>query len=85
MLGIHPALVISLCICGALLVVVVFEEYLTKFLKRGVLGCATILVVDLVMPSSLVLGWSLWTVLGACLLGIPGVVLMYVLKVFSTF
>lgn len=80
MLAIHPAILMSLSFCGALLVYILFEEHIGKIIRRGILGSLTIVIVNYFVPSTLALTFNVWTVLVACLLGIPGVLILYIVK-----
>lgn len=81
MLAIHPAILTGFGICSLLFVYVVFEEYIGKWIGQGILGCLTIGMINYFVPSSIALVWNVWNILIACLFGIPGVLVLYLLRI----
>ncbi|MGL4800368.1 MAG: pro-sigmaK processing inhibitor BofA family protein [Cellulosilyticaceae bacterium] len=77
MVVIHPAIAMSLGVCSILLVYVMFEEHIGKWISQGIVGCIVIGMVNYVVPSYIAVTFNIWTVLIACLMGIPGVALLY--------
>lgn len=81
MITIHPAILVSLGFCFILLIYIIFEEHMGGIIKRGGLGCATIMVVNYFVPPYIALALNGWTIALACLFGIPGILGIYFIKV----
>ncbi|MGL4361721.1 MAG: pro-sigmaK processing inhibitor BofA family protein [Cellulosilyticaceae bacterium] len=78
--SIHPVILMSLGICGILLIYVLFEQHVGKFIRRGIIGGISIVIIDLFIPSLVAVGLNIYTIGVACFLGIPGVLILYILK-----
>ncbi|MEF9958853.1 MAG: pro-sigmaK processing inhibitor BofA family protein [Niameybacter sp.] len=85
MQGVHPVIMMSLLMCTVLLIGIVFDQYVVKWIKNGLLGVCCICVCDLFIPVMWRVGINLLTVVVAALLGIPGVILMYLFNIMKYF
>ena len=85
MQGIHPVIVISLLACTVLLVFIIFDQYIVRWIKNGLLGVCCIYVCDLFMPSMWQVGISILSIIIAMLLGVPGVIIMYIINIYRNF
>ena len=80
MLAIHPAIIGSFVFCIFLFMYVVFEGYMKKLIKQGILGSLTMVVANYLVPPYIVITFNLWSFMIACLFGMPGVLIMYLIK-----
>lgn len=82
MLTVHPIILNCLVVCLVLLVVVVFDQYCIRWLKNAVIGMVCMYISDLFLPITWQVGISFFTVLFTALLGIPGIFILYFLRIF---
>lgn len=85
MQSIHPVLVSSLLACTVLLVCIIFDQYTMKWIKNGLLGVSCIYICDLFMPFMWKIGINIISILTAIFLGVPGVVVLYMIRIYKTF
>lgn len=81
MQAIHPAIINGFIFCIVLLMGVIFDQYLLRWLRNGVLGTICIYVCDLFLPMTWQVGISVLTVLCAALFGIPGILILYLIEI----
>lgn len=81
MQGVHPVIMVSLLMCTVLLVCIIFDQYVIKWIKNGMLGVCCIYVCDLFVPVVWRVGISILTVAVAALIGVPGVIIMYLINI----
>lgn len=79
---VHPIIVNCLIVCGVLLIGVIFDEYVLKWIRNGIIGVTCIYICDLFLPVMWQVGISSLTVLVAALLGIPGVLILYLFSIY---
>lgn len=79
---VHLVIVNCLIVCGVLLLGVIFDEYVLKWIRNGIIGVACIYICDLFLPVMWQVGISSLTVLVAALLGIPGVLILYLFSIY---
>lgn len=85
MQGIHPIILMSLVGCAVLLVGIIFDQYVAKWIKNGLLGVCCIYVCDLFMPVMWQVGITWISIIITALLGIPGVIIMYLINIIKNF
>lgn len=78
---IHPAIINGFIFCTILLIGVIFDQYLLRWIKNGVIGVVCIYVCDLFLPITWQVGISVLTVLCTALLGIPGILILYLIAI----
>lgn len=79
---IHPVIINCLMVCGVLLVGVIFDEYVLKWIRNGIIGVACIYICDLFLPAIWQVGISGLTVLVTVLLGVPGILMLYLISIY---
>lgn len=82
MLGIHPAILGGLGVCMVLLIYTLWEEYVIRFVTRGLCGVLMIWLGNMIVPSAYVLEWNFTHILMAVILGIPGAIGMFLIHYF---
>ncbi|MGL4736106.1 MAG: pro-sigmaK processing inhibitor BofA family protein [Cellulosilyticaceae bacterium] len=84
MFGIHPAILSGLGICMVLLIYTIWEEYVLKFVTRGVFGILVMWLGNMIVPSAYLLEWNFVHILIAVVFGIPGTIGMFLVRYFMT-
>lgn len=78
---IHPSILVSLGFCVGLLMHIILEDYKGGMVKRGIVGCAAAVIINYFVPPYIVIAINIWTIGIACLFGIPGILVMYLIKI----
>lgn len=81
MQAIHPVILKFLIVCAVLLIAVVFDQYLLQWLRNGIIGAVCIYICDLFLPIAWQVGISVFTVIFTALLGIPGILILYLISI----
>lgn len=79
-MGIHPSILISLVLCGLLLINVIVEGQLARMFIRGIIGSTGILWANSLLPAYMFIPLNLWTILLSVCVGVPGIVALYLLR-----
>lgn len=77
-MGINPVILICIGICVMILMWVLFQELFIKLLSRVVIGAIIIYSINEVLPQYAI-GINAMTIGCSGVLGIPGVVMVYIL------
>ncbi|MBU3811320.1 MAG: pro-sigmaK processing inhibitor BofA family protein [Candidatus Niameybacter stercoravium] len=81
MLVVHPVILKCLIVCLILLIAVIFDQYFLRWLKNAMIGAVCIYICDLFLPITWQVGISIFTVLFTALLGIPGILILYLFSI----
>ncbi len=80
-----------LLICGIAFIIAIIYGVVKKpvsilhFLGRGALGIAIIYIVNSYIAHSALVGVNIFTIGVSAMLGLPGVILMYAVKIYEIF
>lgn len=80
-----------LLICGMAFIIAIIYGVVKKpvnilhFLGRGVLGIAIIYIVNTYVAQTTLVGVNIFTIAISAVLGVPGVILMYAIKIYEIF
>lgn len=78
--GIHPVILGSIVFCLLLLISILGKKTIVNMIKRMVIGSCCIIAINLLLPETFRIGVNLLTVGCTSLLGIPGVVMLYLIE-----
>lgn len=78
---IHPVILKCLIVCMVLLIAVIFDQYLLRWIRNGIIGAVCIYICDLFLPITWQVGVSLFTVIFTALLGVPGILILYLISI----
>ncbi|MEG1637245.1 MAG: pro-sigmaK processing inhibitor BofA family protein [Cellulosilyticaceae bacterium] len=78
--NIHPIILICIGLCMLMLICVMGKDFLLKFLGKILIGVVIILVMNRVLPETLAVGINFITMLCMGALGIPGVIMLYLVN-----
>ena len=84
MIAIHPAIIMSLGMCIVLLIITVFEGKWLKLLQRATFGMLLLVAIQYFIPA-IGLGLHWWSVAIACIFGVPGIAIMYGVRLLLIF
>lgn len=77
---IHPGILICLGICLMMLIGAMGRETIFGLLKRAIIGTSLIIAINLFVPDILKIGINGLTIGCTSLLGIPGVIMLYLVR-----
>lgn len=77
--GIHPVILGCIGFCLLLLVGVMGRQTILNMVKRIVIGICCIIAINLLLPETFRVGVNLLTMGCTSLLGMPGVVMLYLI------
>lgn len=78
--NIHPIILICIGLCTLMLICAMGKEFLLTFIGKILIGIVMILVMNRILPETLSVGINLITMLCAGMLGIPGVIMLYLIN-----
>lgn len=77
---IHPGIFTCIGICAVMLIGVMGKKTIITLFKRGIVGVSLIIAINLVVPETLEIGINFITIGCTSLLGVPGVVMLYIIN-----
>lgn len=77
---IHPIILICIGLCTFMLVCAMGKEFLLTLFGKMLIGIIMILGINMVVPETLTVGINLITILCTGILGIPGVITLYLIN-----
>ncbi len=83
-MGSGQIILLMIALCAVVLVVLVFSgylKYILKFLIRGAAGSLCVVLVNMLVPINMIVGINLLTFFLIGVLGLPGVALLYFVKI----
>lgn len=75
----HPVIMLLMGICLLILIWSLFQDVIIKLVLRGIIGGILIVVINTMCPEYAI-GINEWTVGCSGILGIPGLITLYALK-----
>lgn len=76
----HPIILICIGLCTLMLICVMGRKFLLTFFGKMLIGVLMILGINMVMPESLTIGVNIMTIVCSGILGIPGVIMLYLIN-----
>lgn len=82
--SVHPIILVCIGLCTVMLICAMGKRFLVDFFGKMLVGLALILGINLIVPETFAIGINIITMVCAGILGIPGVIMLYLISFLTT-